>query len=205
NHDGTFTDVAEKAGVMVGGWSTGPTWGDFDHDGMVDLFVPGYVKYDVDHPPEAGKGKIPRGGCQFRGVSVFCGPLGLPGEADHLFHNNGDGTFTDVSVKAGVSDPYGYYGLASVFVDVDDDGWLDLLVANDSVPSSLYRNRHDGTFEDVSFVSGLALSGDGREQASMGIGVGDYNRDGKIDFLISTFSDDYKTLSRNEGEVSYTD
>jgi len=205
NHDGTFTDVAEKAGVTLGGWSTGPTWGDYDHDGLLDLFVPGYVKYDLDHPPEAGKGKIPPGGCQFRGVSVFCGPLGLPGEADHLFHNNGDGTFTDVSVKAGVSDPYGYYGLASVFVDVDDDGWLDLLVANDSVPSSLYRNRHDGTFEDVSFVSGLALSGDGREQASMGIGVGDYNRDGKVDFLISTFSDDYKTLFRNDGDGSFTD
>src|SRR5947207_6995642 len=121
----------------------------------------------------------------------MCGPLGLVGENDHLFHNNGNGTFTDVSESAGVADSHGYYGLASVFVDVDDDGWLDLLVANDSVPSSLYRNRHDGTFEDVSFVSGLTLSGDGREQASIGIGVGDYNRDGKVDLLISTFSDDY--------------
>ena len=205
NHDVTFTDVAEKAGVALGGWSTGPTWGDYDHDGLLDLFVPGYVKYDVDHPPQSGRGRIPLGGCQFRGVNVFCGPLGLPGEPDHLFHNNGDGTFTDVSLKAGVSDPYGYYGLASVFVDVDDDGWLDLVVANDSVPSYLYRNRHDSTFEDVSFISGLALSGDGREQASMGIAVGDYNRDGKIDFLISTFSDDYKTLFRNDGNVSFTD
>ncbi len=205
NHNGTFTDVAEKAGVTIGGWSTGPTWGDYDHDGLLDLFVPGYVKYDVHHPPEAGKGKIPVGACQFRGVNVFCGPMGLPGEPDHLFHNNGDGTFTDVSVKAGVSDPYGYYGLASVFVDVDDDGWLDLVVANDSVPNYLYRNRHDGTFEDVSFVSGLGLSGDGREQASMGIGIGDYNRDGKIDFFVSTFSDDYKTLFRNEGDLSFTD
>ena len=205
NHDGTFTDMAEKAGVTLGGWSTGPSWGDYDHDGLLDLFVPGYVKYDVERPPQAGRGRIPLGGCQFRGVNVFCGPLGLPGEPDHLFHNNGDGTFTDVSVKAGVSDPYGYYGLASVFVDVDDDGWLDLVVANDSVPSYLYRNRHDGTFEDVSFISGLALSGDGREQASMGIAVGDYNRDGKIDFLISTFSDDYKTLFRNDGNVSFTD
>jgi hypothetical protein len=205
NHDGTFTDVAEKARVTVGGWSTGPTWGDYDHDGLLDLFVPGYVKYDMEHPPEAGKGKIPPGACQFRGVNVFCGPMGLPGESDHLFHNNGDGTFTDVSVKAGVSDPYGYYGLASTFVDVDDDGWVDLVVANDSVPNYLYRNRRNGTFEDVSFVSGFALSGDGREQASMGIGVGDYNRDGKVDFFISTFSDDYKTLFRNEGAASFTD
>jgi len=205
NHDGTFTDVAEKAGVMVGGWSTGPTWGDYDHDGLLDLFVPGYVKFDIDHPPEAGKGGIPPGSCQFRGVSVFCGPLGLPGEPDHLFHNNGDGTFTDVSVRAGVSDRYGYYGLASTFVDLDDDGWLDLVVANDSVPNYLYRNRHNGTFEDVSFLSGLALSGDGREQASMGIAIGDYNRDGKVDLTISTFSDDYKTLFRNEGDLNFTD
>ena len=205
NHDGTFTDMAEKAGVALGGWSTGPTWGEYDRDGLLDLFVPGYIKYDVEHPPQEGKGKIPRGGCQFRGVAVFCGPLGLSGESDHLFHNNGDGTFTDVSAKAGVSDPYGYYGLASVFVDVDDDGWPDLVVANDSVPNYLYRNRHDGTFEDVSFVSGLALSGDGRSQASMGIAVGDYNRDGRIDFVISTFSDDYKTLFRNEGDDSFSD
>lgn len=205
NRDGTFTDVAEKAGVALGGWSTGPTWGDYDHDGLLDLFVPGYVKYDIDHPPEAGKGKIPLGGCQFRGMNVFCGPLGLPGEGDHLFHNNGDGTFTDVSTAAGVSDPYGYYGLASVFADVDDDGWLDLIVANDSVPSYLYRNKHNGTFEDVSFLSGLGLNGEGRAQASMGIGVGDYNRDGKVDFLISTFSDDYKTLFRNEGGASFAD
>jgi len=205
NHDGTFTDVAEQAGVTLGGWSTGPTWGDYDHDGLLDLFVPGYVKYDLEHPPQAGKGRIPAGACQFRGVNVFCGPMGLAGESDHLFHNNGDGTFTDVSVKAGVSDPYGYYGLASTFVDVDDDGWVDLVVANDSVPSYLYRNRRNGTFEDVSFLSGFALSGDGREQASMGIGVGDYNRDGKVDFFISTFSDDYKTLFRNEGNASFTD
>jgi len=205
NHDGTFTDVAEKSGVTLGGWSTGPTWGDYDRDGLLDLFVPGYVKYDIEHPPEAGKGGIPQGACQFRGVNEFCGPLGLSGEADHLFHNNGDGTFTDVSLKAGVSDRYGYYGLASAFVDVDDDGWLDLVVANDSVPNYLYRNRHDGTFEDVSFLSGLGLSGDGREQASMGIAVGDYNRDGRIDFAISTFSDDYKTLFRNDGDVSFTD
>lgn len=205
NHDGTFTDVAEKAGVALGGWSTGPTFGDYDHDGRLDLFVPGYVKFDIDHPPGTPGSSVPAGSCQFRGVPVFCGPRGLPGESDHLFHNNGDGTFTDVSTKAGVSDRFGYYGLASVFVDVDDDGWLDLVVANDSVPSYLYRNRRDGTFEDMSYVSGLALSGEGREQASMGIAVGDYNRDGRVDFFITTFSDDYKTLFRNEGDLSFFD
>src|SRR5882724_3104989 len=206
NRDGTFTDVAEKAGVTLGGWSTGPTWGDYDHDGLLDLFVPGYVKFDADRPPIAGRGGIPASACQFRGVNfLMCGPRGLPGESDHLFHNNGDGTFTDVSKKAGVSDPQGYYGLASAFVDVDDDGWIDLVVANDSVPNYLYRNRHNGTFEDISYASGFALSEDGREQANMGIAVGDYNRDGKVDLFTTTFSDDYKTLYRNDGDASFTD
>jgi hypothetical protein len=206
NHDGTFTDVAEKAGVALGGWSTGPTWGDYDRDGLLDLFVPGYVKFDVDHPPVAGQGGIPLSACQYRGVNFpMCGPRGLPGESDHLFHNNGDGTFTDVSKTAGVADPQGYYGLASVFVDVDDDGWLDLAVANDSVPRYLYRNVHDGTFEDISYLSGFALTNEGLEQASMGIAVGDYNRDGKVDFFITTFSDDYKTLYRNDGGNNFSD
>src|SRR6266581_735297 len=206
NQDGTFTDVAEKAGVALGGWSTGPTWGDYDHDGLLDLFVPGYVKFDTDHPPIAGQGGLPASACQFRGVNfLMCGPRGLPGESDHLFHNNGDGTFTDVSKKAAVADPQGYYGLASVFVDMDDDGWLDLAVANDSVPRYLYRNRRDGTFEDVSYLSGFALTNEGLAQASMGIAVGDYNRDGKVDFLITTFSDDYKTLYRNDGGNNFSD
>jgi len=205
NHDGTFTDVAEKAGVTLGGWSTGATWGDYDHDGYLDLFVPGYAKFDPDNPPISGKGGLPAGFCQFRGVEVMCGPRGLPGESDHLFHNNGDGTFTDVSVKAGVADAKGYYGFSSVFVDVDDDGWVDLAVANDSVPKYLYRNKHDGTFEDISYISGFALNDDGREQASMGIAVGDYNRDGKVDFYITNFSDDYNTLYRNEGDAAFSD
>ncbi|MGB6598777.1 MAG: CRTAC1 family protein [Candidatus Acidiferrum sp.] len=205
NHDGTFTDVAEKAGVTLGGWSAGPTWGDYDHDGLLDLFVPGYVKYDMDNPPIAGQGRIPANFCQFRGIAVMCGPRGLPGESDHLFHNNGDGTFTDVSVKAGVSDPSGYYGLASAFVDVDDDGWVDLVVANDSTPNYLYRNKHDGTFEDISYASGFALSDDGREQANMGIAIGDYQHTGRIDLFTTTFSDDYKTLFRNDGHGSFSD
>ena len=205
NHDGTFTDVAEKAGVALGGWSTGPTWGDYDHDGLLDLFVPGYVKFDADHPPIPGQGTIPPNFCQFRGINVMCGPRGLPGERDHLFHNNGDGTFTDVSEKAEVADLQGRYGMSAVFLDVDDDGWLDLIVANDSSTNYLYRNKHNGTFEDTSYASGFALSDDGREQASMGIGVGDYNRDGKVDLFITTFSDDYKTLYRNDGNGEFSD
>jgi hypothetical protein len=205
NHDGTFTDVAEKAGVALGGWSTGPTWGDYDRDGRLDLFVPGYVQFNPDNPPIAGHRPIPESACRFRGVEVFCGPLGLVGERDHLFHNNGDGTFTDVSVRAGVSDPNGAYGFASLFVDVDDDGWLDLLVANDSVPNFFYRNRHDGTFEDESYLSGFAVDGEGRAHASMGIAVGDFNRDGKLDFYISAFSDDYNILFRNDGEGGFSD
>jgi hypothetical protein len=205
NGDGTFTDRAVEAGVALGGWSAGPTWGDYDHDGLLDLFVPGYVKYDVDRPPEAGSAGVAPASCQFHGVPVFCGPRGLQGERDHLFRNKGDGTFEDVSEKAGVSDPYAYYGFASAFVDLDDDGWLDLVVANDSVPNALYRNRHDGTFEDLSYMSGFALSGEGREQASMGIAIGDYNRDGKLDLYVTSFSDDYNTLYRNEGELSFSD
>ena len=205
NHDGTFTDVAEKAGVALGGWSTGPTWGDYDHDGLLDLFVPGYVKFDPSHPPIPGQRGISSQSCQFRGVNAMCGPLGLPGESDHLFHNNGDGTFTDVSEKAGVADGKRYYGLASVFVDIDDDGWLDLAVANDSVPRYLYRNSHNGTFEDVSYVSGFALTDAGLAQASMGIAAGDYNRDGKIDLYVTVFSDDFNTLYRNDGNMSLSE
>jgi hypothetical protein len=205
NHDGTFTDVAEKAGVALLGWSTGATWGDYDRDGWLDLFVPGYVHYDLDHPILAGKGGVPEGACQYRGVNVFCGPMGLLGEGDHLFHNNGDGTFTDVSVKVGVSDREGRYGFASVFADIDDDGWSDLIVANDSTPNYLYRNRHDGTFEDISYMSGFALNEEGRAQASMGIALGDYNHSGRLGLFITTFSDDYKTLYRNDGDSSFTD
>ena len=205
NHDGTFTDIAEKAGVALGGWSTGPTWGDYDHDGLLDLFVPGYVKFDPNHPFIAGQAGISPHSCQFRGVKAMCGPLGLPGESDHLFHNDGDGTFTDVSEKAGVADPKGFYGLASIFVDLDDDGWLDLAVANDSVPRYLYHNLHNGTFEDESYVSGFALTDAGLAQASMGIVVGDYNRDGRLDLYVTVFSDDFNTLYRNEGNLSFSE
>jgi len=146
NHDGTFTDVAETAGVTLGGWSTGATWGDYDHDGYLDLFVPGYVKFNPIIHQSPAKAAFHQGIVGFVGRS-HVRPRGLPGESDHLFHNNGNGTFTDVSAKAGVADAKRYYGFSSVFVDVDDDGWVDLAVANDSVPKYLYRNKHDGTLK----------------------------------------------------------
>jgi hypothetical protein len=203
NHDGTFTDVAEKAGVTLGNWSTGVTWGDFDGDGRLDLFVAGYVHYDLNAQPEAAGAASSF--CEFRGEKVMCGPRGLPGEQDHLFHNNGDGTFTDVSIKAGVADTAGYYGLSTAFVDVNNDGRPDLLVADDSTPNYLYLNKGDGTFEDISYASGYALNKDGRETASMGIAIGDYLNNGLLDLYHTTFSDDYKPLYRNDGDANFTD
>src|ERR1700683_1915166 len=150
NHDGTFTDVAEKAGVTLGNWSTGATFGDYDGDGWLDLFVPGYVHYDLDHPPVPGSKEVGFSACEFRGMKVMCGPRGLKGEPDHLFHNNGDGTFTEVSVKAGVADSNRYYGLRAVFADGNNHGKVDLMVANDSTPNYLYVNKGNGTFEDAS-------------------------------------------------------
>ena len=205
NHDGTFTDVAEKAGVALGGWSTGSTWGDYDGDGRLDLFVPGYVHYDIATPPAPGSKAVSFTGCEFRGISVMCGPRGLRGESDHLFHNNGDGTFTDTSVKAGVNDKMTYYGLASLFIDVNNDGKVDLLVANDSTPNYLYLNKGDGTFEDASFASGYALNESGRETASMGIAAGDFKHNGLIDVYNTTFSDDYNPMYLNEGDGSFSD
>jgi hypothetical protein len=205
NHDGTFTDVAEKAGVTLGNWSDGATWGDYDGDGRLDLFVSGYVHYDLKHEPSATDGSVPFAFCQLRGTPVMCGPHGLAGEADHLFHNNGDGTFTDVSVKAGVSDPDRYYGFTAIFVDVNNDGKVDLLVANDSEPNFLYINKGDGTFEDQSYVSGFALNKDGREIASMGLAVGDYMNNGLVDLLVTDFSDDFKALYHNDGDASFSD
>ena len=204
NHDGTFTDVAEKAGVVLGGWSTGATWGDYDGDGKLDLFVPGYVDFKLEDMQSGTLGNMP-GSCRFRGEPVFCGPKGLKGEHDHLFHNNGDGTFSDVSTKAGVSDPDGYYGLSAIFVDVNGDGRPDLLVANDSTPNYFYLNRGDGTFEDVSYKSSYAVNGDGHPTASMAIAAGDYRNDGKLDFFHTTFSGDYKVLYRNDGNASFSD
>jgi hypothetical protein len=205
NHDGTFTDVAEKAGVALGTWSTGATFGDYDGDGRLDLFVAGYLRYDVNQPPVPGSKVVNYSFCEFRGAPVMCGPHGIQGELDHLFHNNGDGTFTDVSEKLGVSNPDRYYGLGALFVDVNNDGRPDLVVANDSTPNYLYINKGNGTFEDQSYASGFALNGDGREMANMGIAAGDYENNGHMDLATTTFSDDYDVLFLNDGTGSFTD
>ena len=205
NHDGTFTEVAEKAGVTLGGWSTGATFGDYDGDGRLDLFVAGYVKFDLNNPPTPGTAATQYSFCQYRGQPVMCGPRGLPGERDHLFHNNGDGTFTEVSEKAGVANEKGYYGFGAAFADVNDDGRIDLIVANDSVPNYLFLNKGDGTFEDYSYASGFALNEDGREQASMGLAVGDYANDGRLSLYVTNFSDYYFALYKNEGGANFSD
>jgi hypothetical protein len=205
NHDGTFTDVAEAAGVTLGNWSTGPSFGDYDRDGLLDIFVPGYVHWDMKHLPLSGSREVGFANCSFRGAQTMCGPRGLLGEPDHLFHNNGDGTFSDVSEKAGVSDTRRYYGFSSTFVDIDNDGKVDLLVTDDSSPNYLYLNKGDGTFQDASFYSGFALNQDARETASMGLAVGDYANNGRLDLYTTTFSDDYKTLYRNDGDGNFVD
>ena len=207
NGDGTFTDVAEKSGVARKGWSTGASWGDYDSDGRLDLFVPGYVQIDLTNlpprPTDAGKSGV--AGCQFRGVPVMCGPRGLPGEGDTLYHQKADGTFEDVSVKAGVSDPEKFYGFSSAFVHVDDDKLLDLIVVNDSTPKQLYINKGNGTFQEIGYPSGVALNENGREQAGMGLAVGDYDNDGRVDFHITNFSDDSNVLYHNDGDKNFTD
>jgi hypothetical protein len=205
NHDGTFTDVAERAGVMTGGWSAGATFGDYDGDGRLDLFVDGYVDLDLANPPIYGSKSAGTAFCEYRGVPVMCGPRGLKGEHDHLFHNNGDGTFTDVSKKLGVDDASGYYGLGALFADVNGDGKPDLLVANDSTPNYLYINTGHGTFEDDSVASGFAYNESGREVANMGLAAGDYLNNGHLDIVSTTFSDDYDVLFQNDGTGNFSD
>ena len=210
NGDGTFTDVAEKVGVARKGWSTGATWGDYDGDGRLDLFVPGYLEIDLNNLPPSPKdankpGRVGQNFCQFRGTPVMCGPRSLPGEGDTLYHQKPDGTFEDVSVKAGVNDPQKYYGFASAFVHANEDNLLDLIVVNDSTPKQFYVNKGDGTFEDLGYPSGVALNENGREQAGMGIAIGDYDNSGRVSFHITNFSDDSNVLYHNDGDANFTD
>ena len=205
NGNGTFTDEAEKAGVTLGNWSSGSAWGDYDGDGRLDLYVSGYVHFDRDNLPIAGTKAVGYAQCEYRGESVNCGPRGLIGEPDHLFHNNGDGTFTDVTEKAGVVDKDRFYGFTAIFVDLNGDGKPDLVVGNDSTPNFLYMNKGNGTFEDDGYLSGFALNADGREIASMGIAAGDYENNGLVDFFITDFGDDYKVLFHNDGDANFTD
>jgi hypothetical protein len=210
NGDGTFMDVAEKVGVARKGWSTGPSWGDYDGDGRLDLFVPGYLEIDLNNlppsPKEANKpGGVGQNFCQFRGTPVMCGPRSLPGEGDTLYHQKADGAFEDVSVKAGVNDPQKYYGFSSAFVHANEDNLLDLIVVNDSTPKQFYLNKGDGTFEEVGYPSGVALNENGREQAGMGIAIGDYDNSGRVSFHITNFSDDSNVLYHNDGDANFTD
>ncbi|HYG78932.1 MAG TPA: CRTAC1 family protein [Pyrinomonadaceae bacterium] len=210
NGNGTFTDVAPKVGVARKGWSTGASFGDYDNDGRLDLFVPGYVALDLDNlppsPADVGKpGGVSHNFCQFRGVPVMCGPRGLKGDTDTLYHQKPDGTFEDVSDRSGVNDSTRYYGFSSAWVRTNEDHLLDLIVVNDSTPKQLYVNKGGGAFEEVGYPSGVALNENGREQAGMGLGVGDYDNDGRVDFYVTNFSDDTNTLYRNDGEGNFTD
>ena len=201
NGDGTFTDVTAKAGVRDGRWSTGAAFGDYDGDGYVDLMVANYTEFDPEHPPVFGSSK----NCKYMGVDVQCGPRGLKGAGDALFHNNGDGTFTEVAKRAGVDDPDEYYGLAVIWADFNNTGHPDIYVANDSTPNYLYRNDGHGKFTDIGLDSGTALSEDGAEQASMGIAVGDYLHTGRPSLFVTDFSFDYAPLYRNDGDWNFQD
>lgn len=201
NGDGTFTDVTAKAGVADGRWSTGASFGDYDGDGYVDLMVTNYVDFHLNDLP--GFGNAPY--CKWRGLDVQCGPRGLKGAGDSLFHNNGNGTFTDVSKAAGVSDPDGYYGMSVIWADFNNTGRPDIYVANDSTPKYLYKNLGNGTFKDIGLQSGTAVSDDGSEQASMGIAVGDYLHNGRPSLYVTNFEDENDLLYRNDGNWNFTE
>ncbi len=192
----TFVDVTGKAGVSGSGWMAGCGFADYDRDGDLDLFVSRYVKVDLANLPEFGKGKT----CEYRGIAVQCGPRGLPGEGDLLFRNDGEAKFTEVGEAAGVSDPRGYFGLGVAWFDHDDDGWPDLYVANDSRPSFLYTNQRNGTFKEVGFPMGVAVSEDGGEQGGMGVALGDYDGSGRFAIYKTNFAEEYNNLFHDDGD-----
>jgi len=197
NGDGTFRDVTATAGVGDGRWGVSASFGDYDADGRLDLYVTNTVQFDTKNPDPME--------CHYRGITVQCGPLGMVGDSDILYRNNGDGTFRDVSEKAGVSEVTPSYGLGAIWSDYDNDGDIDLYVANDQMANFLFRNQGDGTFEETGLFAGAAFSDDGTAQGSMGVDFGDYDRDGLLDIYITHFSDDYNTLFRNLGQGRFRD
>jgi enediyne biosynthesis protein E4 len=201
NGDGTFSDLTDKAAVGDPRWSAGAAFADYDVDGWLDLFVANYVDIRLGALPEFGKGKY----CEFHGIPVQCGPRGLPGSGDSLYRNTGNGTFADVSTRAGVSDPAGRFGMGVAWSDFDGDGRPDFFVANDTGPNFMYKNNGDGTFTDVGLESGTAFSEDGKAQASMGVAIGDYNHTGRWSILVTNFSDEYNALYRHEKAFLFSD
>ena len=203
NGDGSFSDVTQKAGLSTDAtrWGSGCTFIDYDRDGKLDLFVANYLKFDLANTPEPGKGA----NCTWKGVPVNCGPKGLPTDTNLLYHNNGDGTFTDVSESSGIAKVRGRYSMTATTLDFDRDGWTDIYVACDSSASTLYRNNHDGTFTDVAVEAGCAYNEDGQAQAGMGVATGDYNGDGLIDIFKTHFSDDLPALYKNSGRGFFED
>ncbi|OLC98889.1 MAG: RNA-binding protein [Acidobacteria bacterium 13_1_40CM_4_58_4] len=202
NGNGTFTDVSEKAGVAGTGkrWNTGCAFVDYDRDGHLDLFVANYIDLDLRTAP------VPESGpCLYKGVMVACGPPGLNGGKNILYHNNGDGTFTDVSEKSGILKANGTFGLGVLTADLDNDGWADIYVANDSTASALYQNKKNGTFTDIAIEAGCALSPDGKPQAGMGISAADYDLDGNLDLVKTNFAGDTPSLYHNLGGANFED
>ena len=203
NHgDGTFTDVTAEAGLLQKStrWNSGCAFLDFDRDGHLDLFVANYIDFDIKTAP------VPEAaGCQYKGIQVACGPPGLQGGKNILYRSNGNGTFTDVSERSGILETLGTYGLSVAVADIDNDGWPDIYVANDSTAATLYRNQKNGTFQDQAIEAGVAYSPDGKPQAGMGVSVGDYNRDGQLDIVKTNFAGDTDSLYQNLGDGTFED
>lgn len=200
NGDATFRDVTARAGVGDPHWSTNCAFADYDRDGDVDLYVANYLAFSELTVPRRGASP----NCKYQGVDVMCGPRDLTGEPDTLYRNNGDGTFTDVTRSAGIADP-GHYGFGVIFSDLDGDSWPDIFVANDSVPNLLFHNNRNGTFSETGLRSGLALSADGKAQASMGADAADYDGDARLDVFVTNFSKDYNTLYQNSAQGLFSD